>query len=275
MAVKSDSCQSSSSVEVRSPHPAIRFPDRSGRDLQAVLHEADAGTVIELAPGRYEGPLNLRRPVTLKGAGDLTRLVSLDGPAVTISPEGTELVFLESLALEGPEGIRVRQGRVRLYNVHVTGARSHRSGGGLAVEGGEVEGALVRIEDCTAARGGGLAAYHRARVVLRDAQFRECEAETGGALWLANEARVDLVGATLAQVRARRHAGGQAMWLGDPQKEGPCSRLERVRFEDAPFGRPLVMEPEGAGRVVVVECDLPSDVSRISGVVDDGNNRWR
>lgn len=280
MASKSASCHVEATLELRSPIPAIRFPDPSGRDLKAVLQDAAPGSVIELAPGRYRGPLVLDRPLTLKGAGDLTRIVVDAGPAVTIRPQGQDLVFLESLAIEAAEaddgaGLHVECGRVRLYNVHVRGGASKERAGGLWMQDGELEGSLVRFEQCAARLGGAIHAGGSSRLVLRDAQIRDCEADVGGGLWVGQQARVELLGATFTKVRARQPAGGQAAWVGESSGLGATLKMERVRFEDAPFGQPLVVQAEHPGRVVLFECDLPSEVLRNPGIVDGGNNRWR
>ena len=50
----------------------VRFPDPSGRSLSQVVAAAPSGAVIEVAPGRYPGPLVVERSITLRVAGDLT-----------------------------------------------------------------------------------------------------------------------------------------------------------------------------------------------------------
>lgn len=275
MAVRAESCHGSVLVELCSPQPPVRYPDQTGRDLQAVLSEAEPGAVVTLAPGRYRGPVLITKPMTLKGSGDLTRLYAEDGSdVICMAPESMDLCFLESLSLEGGQGLRVESGRVRAYNLHVRHAKSDR-GGALCVLGGELEGSLLRMEACAAKEGGGVACQGTSRVVLRDVQIRDCEAESGGGLWATEEAQVELVRATLTQVRARRREGGQAVWVGRSRGDGVRLRMERVRFEDAPLGRPLVVEPDRPGRVEMFECDLPSDVLQNPGIVDGGNNRWR
>src|SRR5258708_3239332 len=99
----------------------IRFPDDSGRSLADLLANAAPSAVIELSPGRYVGPLVITRPVTLKGAGDLTRISGARGTVITVRCAGSAAVALESLLLEDGAGELgagrlVLEGRVRAHN---------------------------------------------------------------------------------------------------------------------------------------------------------------
>ncbi len=279
--MKSASCHAAWGVESHVPHTSIRFPDDSGRKLIDVLADAPSGAVIELAPGRFEGPLHITRPVTLKGAGDLSRIVGTDiASVVTIDVPEPELVFLESLSIEGGRaldggGVSVRRGRVRLFNVLVQACEARRSGGGLFVGGGEVQARLLRLNGLSSDRGGAVAVEADGRLTLHDGQCHDTQAGVGGAVHASGDARVVLSSVTFGRTRALRPSGGQVAWVGDSGTEGVRLELERVRFEAAPMGQPLVVDGESPGRVVLFECDVPSDVLTNPGVVDGGRNHWR
>jgi len=261
--------------------PSLRFPDPSGRDLAQFVREAPSGAVIELAPGRFEGPLVVDRPLTIKGAGDLTRLEGDGrGPVVSIAVEDASLVYFESLAIEqggGEDGgaLAIHAGRVRLFNVLLRDCAVSGAGGGLWVGGGEVEARLLRLSGLESDLGGAVAVRGDASLLVHDGECRDAAARSGGALFVDGAARVRLCGVTFGRSRASATAGGQVICVGASTDPGLTLELERVRFEDAPLGQPLVVHPESPGRVVLFECDVPSEVAHNPGIVDAGKNVWR
>ncbi|MEM1025917.1 MAG: hypothetical protein AAGD10_18030 [Myxococcota bacterium] len=261
-------------VDVGSALPSIRYPDDSGRALQDVIDSAPEGAVVELAPGRFEGPIVLRRPMTLKGAGDLTRIVGggRARPVIEIDAGASRLIFVESVAIGGAEsdrgaGVRVLNGRVRLYNVHGTSCQAREEGGFLWVGGGEVEASVLRIEACRANRGGAIYVRECEHFVLRDSEIHDCEAVAGGGLFVAG-GRPRLSRVRFSRTRATAPGGGQAA-----RQEGGVLHMERVLFEDPPIGQPFVGARDA--KAVFSHCDMPSDVMDNEGVHDEGGNRWR
>jgi hypothetical protein len=239
-----------------------------------VVDAAPRGSVVELAPGRYDGPIVLRRPLTLKGAGELTRLIGgREAPVIDIASDEPGLIFVESVAIEegaaaSGAGVRLRRGRVRMYNVHAARCQAEKAGGFLSVMGGELEASLLRVSSCAADRGGALHVEGAAQVSLRDSEIRNCQAELGGGISVRGHARLRMISVALGGTHARRPSGGQVIWA-----EGGRLDLDRVRFEDVPIGLPLKVE--ASARVELRDCDLPSDVLRNPGIVDAGGNRWR
>ncbi|MGF1511961.1 MAG: hypothetical protein ACFB9M_20920 [Myxococcota bacterium] len=263
-------------VELRSAAPSIRFPDPSGRSLQAVVASAPIGAVIELAPGRYVGGITIRHPMTIKGAGELTRIAADDsGSVIDIDCEEPGLIFVESVAIESGAaerggGVLVRRGRVRLYNVRGSACRAREEGGFLYVGGGEVEASLVRINGCRAARGGAIALEGSVSLVLKDSDIRDSEADFGGGISVRGRAMLRLDGVALGKTHATQPSGGQAISIGAGHA---AVNLVKVRFEDVPLGQPMTVEP--GSTVSLKGCDLPSDVLRNPGIADEGENRWR
>lgn len=257
----------------------MRFSEETGCSLAAAVRGARSGTVIELAPGRYEGPLVVERGLTLRGAGDLSRIAVRRGRGSVVRVSTPEPVVLESLLLEGGRsaygaGIEVENGDVRLFNLQVRDCAADEAGGALHVSGGVVEAERMRLYDLRARRGGALAVERGAlRVVLADAEIRQVEAEKGGALAISGCARVKLEGVTIARARASSQEGGQAVWISG--QEGAVLELRRVRFGDAPIGRPLVNDSGGPATVSVWGCDLPRFVQDTPGLVVLGETRWR
>lgn len=260
----------------------IRFPDGTERSLVDLLESAAPGAIIELAPGRYAGPLTITRPVTIRGAGDLTRIFGeRRGAVLTIRAPGEGRVVVESLliedgASEAGGGIFVIEGLVRLHNVQIQHCQADQGGGGaIHVAGGELDATLLRAHDVSGDRGGAVWAGGRAVITLRDSQIRRSEARLGGALAIEGSAKVLLEGLTIGRSRATSPSGGQAIYVAGSSRASPVLKLRRVRFEDAPMGMPLFVDPAFPGEVSVTECDLPRIVLGVPGIVDGGENRWR
>lgn len=257
----------------------VRFPDPSGRSLSQVVASAPAGAVIEVAPGRYPGPLVVERAITLRGAGDLTCIYTDQGGSVVRVAALDGRVVLESLRLEGGAAesggaLRIDSGRVRAHNLHLQHCRAG-AGGAIHLAGGELDGTLVRIEDVSAERGGAIWIQGRAALSLRDSQVSGSEAGQGGAFLVEDAARVVLEGLTVRRARALSPAGGQALFVAGTQDAVPTLFLKRVRLEDVPFGQPLVVDGRFPAEVSLFECDMPRVVLEAPGVVDGGSNHWR
>lgn len=256
-----------------------RFPDPSGRDLAAVIASAPEGAVIELAPGRFPGPLRIERSLTLRGAGDLSCIAVEQGGSVVEVAALDGKVVLESLRLEGGSAdsggaLRIESGRVRVHNLHLQHCRAG-AGGAIHLAGGELDGTLVRIEDVSADRGGAIWVQGKAALSLRDSQVSRSEAGQGGAFLIEGGARVVLEGLTVRRARALSAAGGQALFVAGSATAVPTLFLKRVRLEDVPFGQPLVVDGRFPAEVSLFECDMPRVVLEAPGVVDGGSNHWR
>lgn len=255
----------------------MRFPDETGRSLAEVVREAPSGALIELAPGRYRGPILVERGLTLKGAGDLSRISG--GPGSLVRVASDEQVVLESLLLEGGRselggGIEVSSGKVRLFNLHIRDCVAAEAGGGIRVGGGAMEAERLRIHNVRAARGGALAVEGSAvRVSISDSEIGWSEAAFGGALAVAGAATVRLEALTVRRARAMTSSGGQVLWVTG--RGGAVVELTRVRFEDAPVGRPLVNDKDAPARLWVNGCDLPRWVQATPGLEVVGDTRWR
>jgi hypothetical protein len=257
----------------------LRFPDGDARSLDAVVAAAPRGAVVALGPGRFHASLVLDRAITLRGCGELTRLVGVGvGATVRVELEGDERVVLESLALSGAHerrALEVAGGRVELNNVVLLdGAAS--DGGALRVLGGAVEGTRVRIERSRAERGGAAAVVGEASLALSDASISRCEAGLGGALYAEGGVVVALRGTEIERVRATRQASGQVMALVSVGRHEPRVWLQRVCFRDAPSGHPVALEGHARAHVTVVGCELPRQLREVPGVTEYGQGtRWR
>src|SRR5262245_32995052 len=118
----------------------IRFPDTRGSSLSEILAQCAPGATLEIAPGRYDEPLVIDKPITIRGSGELTRLsIGGRGSVITVRvPEGSARI--ESIALEGGDAeeggaISVESGFLVVQNVHLRRCRARR-GGGIHVSGG-------------------------------------------------------------------------------------------------------------------------------------------
>lgn len=258
----------------------IRFPDPSGRTLADLIEACPEGASIELAPGRYVGPFVLRKPVCLRGAGDLTRIASAQGgPVVAVETEGPGSVVLESLLIEHLEGdgpgLCLFGGRLKAHNLQIQNCRSDAGGGGIHVVSGALELSRIRVHDVAGERGGALYVGGNGIVSVRDSQVNRAEARFGGAIAVEHSAAVLLEGITVGRTRATMPAGGQAIYVAGSDESFPTLQMRRVRLEDAPFGMPLVVDARWPGEVSLSECDLPRMVLGVPGVIDGGRNHWR
>lgn len=261
---------------------AIRFPDERFGSLAALIDASPPGAVIELAPGKYSGTLMITRPVTIRGAGDLSRLSGEGrGPVIKIRVPFEGRVVLESMLLdegEGDEGggIVLEAGRVRAYNVQIRRCRSEKgAGGAIAVSGGELDASLVRAHDVSADRGGAIVVGGRGFMRLSESEIRRSEARIGGAIVVEEGARVSIEALTIGKARAKTSSGGQAIFVKGSKNARPVLALRRVRLEDAPMGMPLVVDATYPGEVTIAASDMPRVVMSANGVVDGGGNRWR
>lgn len=256
---------------------AIRYPDARGRRLGELIASCPPGAVVHIAPGRYHEPVIIDRPITLRGAGDLTRLVGFGrGSVVRVDVGPEEEVRLEGLSLEAGDAdeggaLLVRRGRVVASHLRMSRSRA-RVGGAVAATGGVLIVERVRIEHAEAERGGAVWVGSGASVELLEAQISGSRARYGGALAVESGGRLWLESVTVRRSRALERNGGQVLFVAGGGVPAEVA-LDRVRFADPPLGRPLVLE--GSGAVAVSGCDLPRSTAAEPGVLDRGDNRWR
>lgn len=260
----------------------VRFPDGSGRSLGAFIEACAPGATVELSPGRFEGPLHLSRPIHLRGAGDLTRIVRKGpGRLVEVRLAAGARVELEHLLLEGGEaecgaGLWVDGGHLRLHNVQIQRCHAHGGGGGaLCVAGGEVDASILRVHDVSGDRGGAVWVRGTGRLKLSDSQITSSEARQGGAIAVEGAAEVLLEAVTVAKARATTSSGGQALYVVGGEGVRPRLTMRRVRLEDVPLGLPLFVDPVHPGDISLTGCDVPRVVQGMVGVIDAGENHWR
>src|SRR5262249_4368505 len=133
----------------------------------------------------YAGPILITRSVTIRGAGDLTRIVGEKrGPVITVRAPSDARVVLDSILVEGGKsdsggGIAILEGRTRVHNVHVRDCHGQK-GGAIHVANGELDATRVRIFDVSGERGGAIWAGGLSVVAVRDSQIKKAEAAFGG-----------------------------------------------------------------------------------------------
>ncbi len=154
----------------------VAAPDQP---LQALLDRARDGDVIELAAGRYHGPLRIERPLVLKGrpgavldGGGAGNVVTVSAPDVTVRDvtvrgSGRDLqemnsgIFLQKTA----ERTRIENNRLEgnLFGVYVHGAKGSR------VVGNVIEGLRGgRLSEA----GNGVSLWNAPDVTIADNIFR-------------------------------------------------------------------------------------------------------
>ena len=239
------------------------------------------GAVVDVPPGHYDGPLSITQPMTLRGAGELTRIdgQGLQRP-IHIKVLADEPVVLDSLRFnhghnEDGGGLLISAGNVRLRNIHFHHCIARGRGGALAVRGGTVTAVQIYAVDCAAERGGAVWVGERGRLVVRDSQIARSQANYGGAIAVEDGVSVEVEGMTLRRTRAHSSTGGQAMHARGTARGRPVVRLTRVLIDDRSLGLPIVVDPTFPAEFRVEASDMPRSVQSTAGVVDDGANRWR
>lgn len=168
--------------------PALRVAE-DGEALRAAIREAPEGAVVLLGPGRYLGPVVLRRSVTLRseaGAGQTILDAQGQGAVLTVQGRGS-VVQLEGLTL--------------------TGGRSRLGGGLLVPNGADLSAVDCVLLGCEATGdgGGGLCA-RRGTLRLRGVRFAGNTGRVGGAALLLNDVQAHFEDCTFADNQAA-HAG--------------------------------------------------------------------
>jgi hypothetical protein len=255
----------------------VRIDGDVGKDLGRRLSACEPGAVVELAPGVYEGPICITQPITLRGAGELTRIIGLRGGSVEVCD--CDQVYLESIRLEGGEaqrggGLQVRRSSVVIRNLHIEHSRAIE-GGAIAVVDGKVRIESLRVSDVEAARGGAIFVQGVSELVIHDALVTRASADYGGAVSLRGACSLELRNSSIGKVRALKASGGQAIHLEAGDDGVPSLTLHAVRLEDAPLGAPVVSTGTGIPVIRVSHCDLPRLLRRLPGVIENGENHWR
>lgn len=163
-----------------------------GDALRIALAAAPDGARIEIDPGHYDGPLVLRRSVTLVGR--------VDGVHIDAGDKGA------ALTIEG------RANRVELSGLQLVGGHS-RAGGGVVVP----DGAWLTMRDCRVTgcaapgRGGGGIWARRGELILERVQFIGNSARTGGAALLTGDVQVRFQDCRFEGNRAATSGGALAV----------------------------------------------------------------
>jgi len=110
-----------------------------GSDLSHVISSAEPGAVLQLAPGRHQGPITIDKPLTLIG-GDGAILDAPDGGPAVIIEDVTGVTLRDLYVAGGQTGILVRRAEdVRLERVTVEQSLWH----GILVQDSE-----IHVTDC-------------------------------------------------------------------------------------------------------------------------------
>jgi len=147
--------------------PEGRYPT-----LEAALAAAVDGDVVEVAPGSYDGPLEITRRVTLRGRGQPHVVGDGEGDVVRVLADGAEISGFAihgsgRRMMESDAGVRVLGTGVRiadnhifdnLFGVYLDGARE------ALIEGNTLVG---RGEDDIGRRGAGIHLYDAHHNVIR------------------------------------------------------------------------------------------------------------
>lgn len=214
--------------------PPLRV-EGGGDALRAAIRAAPENARIEIGAGRYEGPLVLRRSLTLVGDGG----VCIDGGTLGAV-----------LTIEG------RRNRIVLEGLELVGGRA-RAGGAVLV----ADGAWLTLRDClisgcqAAARGGGGLWARRGELLLQRVRLANNGGAHGGAVLLNGDAKArfeactfDGNSATVAggAVAVRDRAGAvlqDCVFIGNRVADATGGRGSAVHVQPSARGPgPVVMQ---------------------------------
>jgi hypothetical protein len=226
--------------------------DGGGARLREALAAVADGTIIELAPGRYEGPVVVRSSVEIHGTPGET--------IIAVDDEGAVLV------VEG------RRHRVLLAGLTLTGGRS-RGGGGLKVP----DGAWLTVRDCVVddcdggrLGGGGLYA-RRGELLLERVRFVTNRGRQGGAALLDGDVKATFVDCAF---QGNEAVSGGALAARDRAQV----LLRRCAFTGNHIGGDLTargaaidvdLSPRASEPVSVLLCAVDGGIEAVAGR-DDG-----
>ncbi len=241
-------------------------------DLAAAIAETPAGGVVNVPAGTWATSLLIDKPISLLAHG----VVVLDGQR-----RGTVL--------------RVRTtGVVKVLGFSIVGGRTNTLGGGVLLDGGELEltqctlrfneapvyggGALAlragtaRIKSCrfegnTGRQGGGILVDHDATLVMRDSLVAQNAGFDGGGLRVKESGNAELLGCTLADnvVLGETPTGG-AVSLSGSTTASPRVTLSHCVVSERKQGPELLHNFAGApGTLTLTHCLLPEWCHALGG----------
>jgi nitrous oxidase accessory protein len=145
-----------------------------GQDVQAAVDRAAAGDIIRLAPGRYDGPVRLDKPLVLEGDAGAMLVGPGCGSVVTVAAPGAVV-----------RGLEISGSGVDLEAMDA-GVFVEQTAAGALVEGNRIDGNLYGIYLHGAAD-----SVARGNHIIGLQQRRINEAGNGVSIWNAPGARVE------------------------------------------------------------------------------------
>jgi hypothetical protein len=241
-------------------------------ELASAIAETPPGGVVNVPAGTYATSLLIDKPVSLIAHG----VVVLDGQR-----RGSVL--------------RVRTtGIVKLAGFSIVGGRTNTLGGGVLLDGGELEllqctlrfneapvyggGALAlragtaRVSQCrfegnTGRQGGGVLVDEEAKLVMRDCLIAQNAGFDGGGLRVKEAASAELLGCTIADnaVLGETPTGG-AVSLSGSTSRAPSVTLSHCVVSERKQGPEVLHNFAGApGTLTLTRCLLPEWSRAVGG----------
>jgi len=191
--------------------------------LRDAIASVDVGGTVRMPPGFYQlsltgaggveaGDLDLTRPITIQGQGELGAFIdvsALDDRAFDLTAE----TFLVGLTLIGGSEVgsggivRVVAGTARITDTTLIGGRAG-DGGAVAVgDGGAVRIVRSWVSEGTATGRGG-ALFVRGRATLVRSTLSDNRAVAGGAVWVSETGSLDTSDSTISSNVADGGGGG-------------------------------------------------------------------
>jgi CSLREA domain-containing protein len=191
--------------------------------LRDAIASVDAGGTVRMPPGFYQlsltgaggveaGDLDLARPITIQGRGELGAFIDasvLDDRAF----DAKAVAFLDGLTLIGGSEVgrgglvRIVAGTTRLTDSTLIGGVA-QEGGAIAVRGG----AAIRLvrswvsTNLATERGGAISV--RGNATLVRSTLSESQAGAGAGVWVADTGSLEISNSTISGNEAARGGGG-------------------------------------------------------------------
>lgn len=245
-------------------------------NLQQLIHQAKPGATIDIPAGTYPGPLEIKKPITLKGAGAAKTVLDAkgQGACVLVNDASAEVTLIGLTLANGssPAGgaISYLDGkRLQVEDCVLEGSTCKQYGGGGAfLLGPSALFTRVRFHRNMGTQGGAVLVDAECTAELRGCLITGNAAQLGGALCIREAAKVTLVHCTIGDNTGLGKApAGPELLIGGTMSRTPELRLiNSIVFPKQPTTNAVQQLGKFKGNVTVAHSLLPdADRSVLQG----------
>lgn len=236
-------------------------------NLAEAVQHAKPGDTLTLPAGTYEGPVEITRPLTIKGAGaGKTRIDAKNlGACILVNHPNAELKLSGVTLVNGSSGagggIAYLVGkRLEVEDCVIENSTCKQYGGGGAfLVGPSALFTRVRIEGCVGSQGGALLLDEECSAELRACLIIGNAADRGGGIRVTEGARLKLVHCTVADNvgLGKTPRGSEILVSGTQSRTPEVAIINCIIASRRPTNRSLEVLGKFPGRVSVTHSLLP------------------